>query len=59
MFESNAMSWPEITTLLAALGLVVNASLSFCLLKKSAEIRNLEARRIPARRHSMTTSNHP
>ncbi len=53
MFESNTISLPEITTLLAALGLVVNASLGLCLMKKSAGIRNLKAQRIPVRRDSM------
>ena len=36
MLNPHTLNGPEITTLLAALGLVVNATISFCMMKKSA-----------------------
>lgn len=49
MFYLHSLSWPEITTLLAAVGLVVNTSVGFYMMKKSAREQVLRPLRISAR----------
>lgn len=50
MFNPHSLSWPEITILSAALGLLMNASIGFYRMKKPHGGRNLQALRVPARR---------
>jgi len=53
MLNAHFLSWAEITTLIAAFGLVMNASVGFYMTKKSDARRNLQALRIPAKRNSI------
>jgi hypothetical protein len=50
MFNPHSLSWPEITTLAAALGLVMNASIGFYLMKKSDFNRYPQPARARAKR---------
>ena len=43
MHNLHSLNGPEITTLLAGLGLVVNATISFYMMKKSANRANLRS----------------
>ena len=49
MFYANTLNGPELATLLAALGLVVNASVSFYLTKRQAR-RSPQPARVKSRR---------
>jgi len=51
MTTPHILTWPEITTLLAAIGLAVNASISYFLMKKSEGPSKPQALRIALRRH--------
>lgn len=49
MFISTTLSWPEITTLIASLGMVLNASVGLLNLKKSGGGQTLKPIPIPIR----------